>query len=215
LAFVQHIRQGTEREPWVQSQLFERPRLSGLVQADAIVAPDEEQVLMASIDAVGLSPFRFHGWLGKRLTASFGWNYDFDTARFTPAEPIPAWLLPLSGKAARFAGQAPEDLVQALLIRYDVGAGIGWHRDRPVFEHVVGISLGAPATMRFRRRRPGGGFDRAKAELLARSIYHLSGEARHQWEHSIAEMALTRWSITFRSLAASFTRQPDAATSSG
>ena len=95
---------------------------------------------MASIDAVGLSPFRFHGWLGKRLTASFGWNYDFDTARFTPAEPFPAWLLPLRGKAARFAGQAPEDLVQALLIRYDVGAGIGWHRDRPVFEHVVGIA---------------------------------------------------------------------------
>jgi alkylated DNA repair protein (DNA oxidative demethylase) len=176
----------------VQSELFERPRLSGLVQADAIVTPDEEQVLMASIDAVGLSPFRFHRWLGKRLTASFGWNYDFDTARFAPTEPIPAWLLPLRGKAARFAGQAPEDLVQALLIRYDVGAGIGWHRDRPVFEHVVGISLGAPATMRFRRRRPDGGFDRAEAELQARSIYHLSGEARHQWEHSIAEMALTR-----------------------
>jgi len=84
----------------VQSELFERPRLSGLVQADAIVTPDEEQVLMASIDAVGLSPFRFHGWLGKRLTASFGWNYDFDTARFAPTEPIPAWLLPLRGKAA-------------------------------------------------------------------------------------------------------------------
>ena len=84
---------------------------------------------MASIDAVGLSPFRFHGWLGKRLTASFGWNYDFDTARFTPAKPFPAWLLPLRGKAARFASQAPEDLAQALLIHYDVGAGIGWHRD--------------------------------------------------------------------------------------
>jgi hypothetical protein len=67
----------------------------------------------------------------------------------------------------------------------------------------------------FRRRRPGGGFDRAKAELPARSIYHLSGEARHQWEHSIAEMALTRWSITFRSLTASFTRQPAAAASTG
>ena len=82
----------------MQSQLFERPRLSGLVQADAIVTPDEEQVLMASIDAVGLSPFQFHGWLGKRLTASFGWNYDFDTARFAPTEPI-------SGMAAAVARQ--------------------------------------------------------------------------------------------------------------
>jgi hypothetical protein len=35
---------------------------------------------------------------------------------------------------------------------------------------------------------------------VPRSIYHLKGEARHQWEHSIAEMEMTRWSITFRSL---------------
>ena len=85
------------------------------------------------------------------------------------------------------------------MIRYDPGAGIGWHRDRAVFEHVVGISLGAAATMRFRRRRTGG-FDRAIAELAPRSAYHLSGEARHQWEHSIAPMPAARWSITFRTL---------------
>jgi alkylated DNA repair protein (DNA oxidative demethylase) len=190
-----------------QSDLFERPRLFGLVQAEDIVEADEEQALIASIDAVELSPFRFHGWFGKRLTASFGWNYDFDTARFAPTEPIPAWLLPLRARAAQFAGLEADELVQALLIRYDVGAGIGWHRDRLVLEHVVGISLGAPATMRFRRRQ-GSGFQRAAVGLPARSVYHLSGEARHEWEHSIAEMAVTRWSITFRSLAASLTRQP-------
>jgi alkylated DNA repair dioxygenase AlkB len=100
---------------------------------------------------------------------------------------------------ARFAQVEPGELVQALLIRYDPGARIGWHRKRPVFEHVVGISLGAPPTMRFRRRRPGG-FDRASAFLAPRSIYYLAGEARHEWEHSIAEMEVTRWSITFRSL---------------
>jgi DNA oxidative demethylase len=92
--------------------------------------------------------------------------------------------------------------VQALLIRYDPGAGIGWHHDRLVFEHVIGVSLGAPATMRFRRRRSGG-FDRASASLAPRSIYHMTGEARHEWEHSIAEMEVTRWSITFRSLSKS------------
>jgi hypothetical protein len=57
-----------------------------------------------------------------------------------------------------------------------------------VFEHVIGISLGNPATMRLRRRRPGG-FDRFSALLPPRSVYHLSGEARHDWEHSIAPMA--------------------------
>ena len=182
-----------------QSDLFAGPRLPGLTQGDGLVTQHEERALIASIDAVKLSPFRFHAWLGKRLTVSFGWHYDFATARFAPTEPIPDWLSPVRERAAHFAGLQPRDLVQALLIRYDPGAGIGWHCDRSVFEHVVGISLGAPATMRFRRRRSGG-FDRASAELTPRSIYHLSGEARHEWEHSIAAMAMTRWSVTFRSL---------------
>jgi alkylated DNA repair protein (DNA oxidative demethylase) len=182
-----------------QPDLFGEPRLAGLSQASDIVTPCEEQALITSIDAVTLAPFRYHAWLGKRLTASFGWRYDFDTATFAPADPIPEWLLPLRECAARFAKLKPDDLVQALLLRYDPGAGIGWHRDRPVFEHVIGLSLGAAATMRFRRRRHGG-FERASAFLAPRSIYHLTGEARHEWEHSIAELAVTRWSITFRSL---------------
>ena len=182
-----------------QPDLFGGAGVAGLSQADAFVTPGEEQVLIASIDAAELSPFRFHGWLGKRLTASYGWRYDYDDASFAPAETIPDWLLPLRARAARFAGLEPGELAQALLIRYDPGAGIGWHRDRPVFEHVVGISLGALATMRLRRRRPGG-FDRASALLTPRSTYHLTGDARHEWEHSIAPMAVTRWSITFRSL---------------
>jgi len=182
-----------------QSDLFDQPGLAGLELGEAVVTAREERALIASINEVELSPFRFQGWLGKRLTASYGWRYDFDTAKFGPADPIPDWLLPLRAKAAGIARLKPEDLVQALLIRYDPGAGIGWHRDRPVFEHVIGVSLGATATMRFRRRRLGG-FDRASALLAQRSIYHLTGEARHQWEHSIAEMEMTRWSITFRSL---------------
>ena len=116
----------------MQSDLFELPPLAGLAQEEGIVAPREEHALIASIDAAELSPFRFHGWSGKRLTASYGWSYDFDTAQFSPTEPIPAWLLPLRVKAARFAHIAAEDLVQALLIRYDAGAGIGWHCDRPI-----------------------------------------------------------------------------------
>ena len=182
-----------------QPYLFGEPSLAGLSQAGGFVTQDEERMLIAAIDAAALSPFRYHGWLGKRLTASYGWSYDFDDSSFAPAEAIPDWLLPVREKAARFAGLPPGELVQALLIRYDPGAGIGWHRDRPVFGHVLGISLGAPATMRFRRRQRGG-FDRASAVLAPRSIYHLTGEARHQWEHSIAAMAATRWSITFRSL---------------
>jgi alkylated DNA repair protein (DNA oxidative demethylase) len=181
------------------ADLFGAPVLPGLAYGEEIVTAGEEAMLIAAIDASGLAPFRFQGWLGKRLTASFGWSYHFDAASFGPTEPIPDWLMPLRLRAGAFAGVAPDDLVQALLIRYDPGAGIGWHRDRPVFEHVIGVSLGQSATLRLRRRREGG-FERASIGLASRSIYHLSGEARHGWEHCIAEMAVTRWSITFRSL---------------
>jgi len=124
-----------------QPDLFGAPRPAGFSQADAIVTPAEERVLIASIDAAGLSPFRFHGWEGKRLTASFGWRYDFDDATFAPAEPIPAWLMPVRERAAQFAGLDPASLVQALVIRYDTITGIHWHRDRPVFAHMLKLSL--------------------------------------------------------------------------
>jgi alkylated DNA repair protein (DNA oxidative demethylase) len=67
--------------------------------------------------------------------------------RPTEAPPIPDWLRPFRDRAAAFAELDPEDLIQALLIRYDPGAGIGWHRDRPIYGHVIGISLGEPATL--------------------------------------------------------------------
>ncbi|MES3048914.1 alpha-ketoglutarate-dependent dioxygenase AlkB [Sphingomonas faeni] len=182
--------------------LFGTPLLPGLEYHDALLDRDEEAALIARIDEQDLAPFQFQGWLGKRLTRSFGWHYDFDTSQFGATDPLPDWLLPIRQRAAAFARLPEEALVQALLIRYDPGAGIGWHRDRPVFEHVVGISLGVPATMRFRRRKADG-FDRAAVPLAPRSAYHLSDEARHDWEHSIAEMEVTRWSITFRSFTAS------------
>lgn len=174
--------------------------ISGLDLSPAFLGVEEEGSLMARIDAEALEPFKFQQWEGKRLTASFGWGYDFTTGRLGTAAPFPDWLLPVRDRAAGFAGLRPDALVQALLIRYDAGAGIGWHKDRPVFGHVVGISLGSPATLRLRQRKPNG-FERAKMPLAPRSIYHLAGEVRSRWEHSIAPIDTPRWSITLRSLA--------------
>jgi DNA oxidative demethylase len=137
--------------------------------------------------------------MGKRQTLTFGWRYDFENGSFSKADPLPNFLLPIRAHAAEFAGLNPADIEQALLIRYDVGAGIGWHRDRPVFEDVMGISLGSPAPMRFRKKLERG-FLRGSIPLAPRSIYLLSGEARHDWEHSIDRLNTPRWSITFRTL---------------
>lgn len=178
--------------------LFEMSPIPGLATEGDLITADEERALIEAIDSCALTPFRFQGWEGKRLTISFGFNYDFTTQRLARAEPIPDWLLPVRQRMSAFAGLDPDLLIQALLIRYDPGAGIGWHRDRPIYEHVLGLSLGARADMRFRRRKQAGGFDRRSVPLEPRAAYHLSGEARHQWEHSIVEMDKPRWSVTFR-----------------
>jgi len=173
--------------------------VSGLRQAENFVTREEERELSARIDAAGLAPFQFHGWEGKRLTGSYGYAYDFQRGRVLDAPPLPEWLLPLRERAARFAGEKPDTFVQALLIRYDTGAGIGWHRDRPQFGKVVGISLGEPVTMRL-RRRTATGFERRALPLPPRSIYLLDGEVRQEWEHSIVPVERPRRSITFRTL---------------
>jgi alkylated DNA repair dioxygenase AlkB len=183
------------------SLLFDAPLIDGLSYQEELITEDEQRALVERLLDLDLAPFRFHGWLGNRKTQSFGWRYDFDDASFAPAEPIPDWLDPVREKAAAFAGLRLSDFVHVLLARYDPGAGIGWHRDRDVFENVVGISLGTPATLRFRQRLPGG-FKRTSLEAAPGSAYLLSGEARHEWEHSIAPRDQLRFSITFRTLSA-------------
>jgi alkylated DNA repair dioxygenase AlkB len=179
-----------------QADLFAEPLIEGLHYREDFISRDEEASLLRQLEMIDLAPFRFHGWQGNRKTQSYGWRYDFDDASFRPAEPIPDWLQPLSRRAAELAG---DEIAHALVARYDPGAGIGWHRDRSVFERVVGVSLNSPANLRF-RQRTGSGFKRFSLPVEPRSAYLLSGEARHDWEHSIVPGETLRFSITFRTL---------------
>jgi DNA oxidative demethylase len=179
--------------------LFDTPLIAGLRYVENVIGETEERQLLKRLGSLELAPFRFHRWFGNRKTQSFGWRYDFEDASFTAAEPIPEWLQSLRERAAAFAGVRAADFVHVLLARYDRGAGIGWHRDRDVFEKVLGMSLGTPATIRFRQRTPAG-FKRASLELAPRSAYLLVDESRWQWEHSISPGEALRFSITFRTL---------------
>ncbi|MFL6780109.1 MAG: alpha-ketoglutarate-dependent dioxygenase AlkB [Sphingomicrobium sp.] len=181
------------------SLLFDEPLIAGLEYRPEFVSEAEERALIGRIETLDVAPFRFHGWLGNRKTKSFGWRYDFDDASFTPTEPIPAWLEPLRDRAAALAGVEPGEIHHALVARYDPGAGIGWHKDRDVFERVVGVSLKTLATLRF-RQRTANGFRRANVEVEPRSAYLLSGPSRWEWEHRIVPGDQLRFSITFRTL---------------
>lgn len=182
-----------------QTDLFAEPFLAGLEYRQDFITRDQEAALLKQLQAMDLAPFRFHGWTGNRKTQSYGWRYDFDDASFQPTESIPQWLEPLRDKAAALAGVKPEEIAHALVARYDPGAGIGWHKDRSVFDRVVGVSLGSCATLRF-RQRAGSGFRRFSLPVEPRSAYLLSGEARHDWEHRILPGEELRFSVTFRTL---------------
>jgi alkylated DNA repair dioxygenase AlkB len=171
----------------------------GMIYRRELVAPDEEKALAAQMARLPFARFQFHGFEGNRRTVSYGFHYAFDGSGLRETAPIPDWLLPVRGKAAALAGLPPEALEHALLIEYAPGAGIGWHRDRPVFGDVVGISLLAPARLRF-RRKAGSKWERRNVVAEPRSAYVLRGPARTEWEHSIPALDAPRYSITFRTL---------------
>ena len=171
----------------------------GLAYAPDFLSEAEEAALAGRLDMLDFKPFEFHGFLGKRQTVSFGWSYRFDGSGLGAAPPIPDWLRPVRARAAAFAGLAADALEHVLLVKYDEGAGLGWHRDRPVFGDVIGISLLSPAPLRF-RRKDGAKWQRFTLPAEPRSIYLLRGPSRSEWEHSLTPVATLRYSITFRTL---------------
>jgi alkylated DNA repair dioxygenase AlkB len=129
----------------------------------------------------------------------YGWRYSFESSRVSPGPELPDFLIPLRDRAAPLAGVEPDALSEALVTEYPEGAAIGWHRDAPMFGIVIGISLLAPCTFRF-RRGDAGTQKPIKVELAPRSAYVLAGEARTEWQHSIPPMRALRYSVTFRTL---------------
>jgi alkylated DNA repair dioxygenase AlkB len=195
-----------------------RPPLEGFRYQPELISVAEEDELIARVRGLPFKNFEFHGFKGKRRTVSFGWQYEFSgRGALRKADDIPEFLLPLRARAASFAGIKPEAFQHVLVIEYGPGAGIGWHRDRPVFGDVIGVSLLAPCVLRFRRKVfsstsgkavRGEGAQRKARSMWERvnvyaepcSAYFLSGPARSEWEHSILRVDELRYSITFRNV---------------
>jgi alkylated DNA repair dioxygenase AlkB len=163
----------------------------------------EEGAWLSQIEALPFKPFEFHDYFGKRRIVSFGWRYDYAGRALRASEPMPAFLEPLRQRAAAIADVDMQRLQQALVTEYDTGVTIGWHRDKPMFEDVVALSFLSTCRLRL-RRKDGARWERWSTEIAPRSIYRLSGPARHEWEHSIPPVEGLRYSVTFRSFVAGF-----------
>ena len=187
-----------------QLALFEDHRAAGpkgLRYTPDFVSPEMERELIARVAELPLKPFQFGAFEGHRRVKSFGFRYDYTEQKLLAAEPIPEWLHAILRSVEAFDQLPAGSVRQVLCTEHDVGIGIGWHRDKPHFDKVFGLSLGSPCKFRF-RRRAGDKWERFTLRAEPRSLYLMDGEARRIWEHSIPGVEQRRTSITFRTMKA-------------
>jgi alkylated DNA repair dioxygenase AlkB len=191
----------------VQAELFAESRvcaLPGLRYQTGFLSRAEELSLLNVICSLPLRPAQYRQWHANRRTVSYGGKYDFTANELLPAEPLPAFLFALRQRVGAWMGIAASHFNYALIAEYRCGTQLGWHRDVPNFESVVGVSLAGSARMRFRPYPPVSGHCKSAftLDLEPRSVYAMQGSARWHWQHAVSATKMLRYSITFRTLAA-------------
>jgi alkylated DNA repair dioxygenase AlkB len=178
---------------------------TGYVYEADFLSTAEEAELLAHIRQLPLTAAEYKEFKAKRRIVTYGGRYDFSARQLNDAEPIAPFLHPLRERVAKWAGTPAEQFSHALVAEYSAGTQLGWHRDVPQFDLVVGVSLQSACRMRFRRYPPKPRERSVAIELAPRSIYRLEGESRWDWQHSIPPTPALRYSITFRTLRAAST----------
>ncbi|MEO6322990.1 MAG: alpha-ketoglutarate-dependent dioxygenase AlkB [Thermoanaerobaculia bacterium] len=167
---------------------------------DFISAKTESKYL-AYLDSLVFQPTEMRGWALRRQILAFGTGFGTNFQSTVAAPLLPRRLYALRTRAASWAGCSASELSQALVQKYPKGATIGWHVDADIFgAPIIGISFGGTAQLMFRPANRTSG--RRAIEIPPRSVYRLEGPSRSTWLHSIAPVPASRYSITFRSLAA-------------
>lgn len=176
----------------------------GFLYKPQLISQEEEQRLVRAIEQLEFGEVKMRDVVAKRRVVHFGRGYEYETATLSPAAPIPEFLAPLRMRVAEFATLDAEEFKEVLVTDYPPEAPIGWHRDAPGFDIVVGVSLMSQCTMQFRPwpvqtaapkpMRP------LKQILEPRSGYILRGRSRTAWQHRIPPVKQRRLSITFRTL---------------
>jgi alkylated DNA repair dioxygenase AlkB len=185
----------------IQAQLFAAPITwpEGFSYAPEFLTLAQEAQLLEVIRTLPFEEAQYKEWRARRRIVSFGGRYDFTQQQLSEAPPIPEFLQPLRAQLATWA-QIPQERIQhAMIAEYRPATPLGWHRDVPEFEDVLGVSLLGHARLRFRPWPPARG-QRAtvKIDLEPRSAYLMRGAARWQWQHAVSPTRELRYSITFR-----------------
>jgi alkylated DNA repair dioxygenase AlkB len=192
----------------MQSALFDFPRdlPQGLLYQTEFVTRGEEAALLAAIAPLPLREAKFREYFARRRVAHF--HADADAPRYDDggvdsftSGPMPEFLAALRDKVAAWVGVAPSAFVHALVSEYRPGTPIGWHRDKPAYGIVVGVSLAGWGRMRFRPLEAQDAHHTVALDLAPRSVYVMRDAIRWQWQHSMLPTKELRYSITLRTRA--------------
>ena len=185
-----------------QYRLFDAPLSfpNGFVYRPDFLTPREEERFVAEFESLPFEDATYQEYTARRRIINFGWGFEFDQDQPRSGPPLPTFLLPLQKKVAKWLDVPVARVVEALVTEYQPGTPIGWHRDRDIFESVVGVSLSGWCDMQLRPLQAASPAKPLTVSLEPRSAYLMQGESRWQWQHHIPPTKTLRYSITFRTL---------------
>ena len=191
----------------IQEDLFEERQTlpHGLVYTPEFVSASEAEQLQAAIVQLPFREARFQQYYARRRVVHFHPPGRCETPAYDDdsfSQVMPPFIAALQDKVAAVLGIDASRFIHALVSEYKPGTPIGWHRDKPAYGIVVGLSLAGWGRMRFRPiDHP---HDRSAMVLLnlaPRSLYVMQGAIRWGWQHSLMPTRALRYSITFRTSA--------------
>jgi alkylated DNA repair dioxygenase AlkB len=174
----------------------------GLVYRPDFLTRDQEAALLDEIRRLPFRQARFQQYTARRRVVRFGSDgYPSripDEESDLPRIEFPPFLCALRARVAAWTAIPEARFEHGLVTEYSPGTPIGWHRDAPHHETVVGISLANECRMRFRPLRSRDSRAAITLPLQPRSLYVMRDEIRWHWQHSIPAVKALRYSITMR-----------------
>jgi alkylated DNA repair dioxygenase AlkB len=143
----------------------------------------DEQTESALLKFLDDQEWAVHHGISRR-TQQYGYRYDYTTYRANPL----CQTIPKEIAFATVFPKVPDVLQQSnfnqiIVNEYSPGEGIREHSDARCFgDNILCLSLGSDVVMNF---IPGSHQETKQIVLPARSLLHMSGEARWKWKHEI------------------------------
>lgn len=174
----------------------------GFTYTPHFIAEAEEEQLLQQVYKTDLHTFLFQGYEARRKVASFGYDWSFEKRTLSKGKQIPGAFDGLIEKVAAHLQLNSQEISELLVTEYPAGAVINWHRDAPPFHTIIGISLLSDCVFKL---RPYNKAKQGRKSIISLpvqrcSLYVMKEAARTDWEHSIAPVPQTRYSITLRTL---------------